>query len=152
MPQIFIKGNVPSLKNSKVATSRGVFMSKAVRHYLQDLGIKGYHLRERKVDGYKTRPNLFAAAIKPMLSADIHIPHLIGLYFIRDSKRDFDFNNVSQIICDLLVAHRVFADDSMRYLIPSPFMIGQAAADEYGVTEYSWYGVNKSNAGVIIDY
>ena len=150
--QIFIPGNVPSLKNSKIATTKGVFASKTVRHYLQDLGIRGYSLRERAVQEYQRRPNLFRAAIKPMLSADIKIPHLIGLYFIRDSNRQFDWINAAQIIFDLLVAHRVITDDSMRYLVPSPFLSGKDMAEVWGVPENTWYCVDKERAGVIIDY
>ncbi len=31
---IFIPGNIPSLKNSKIATSKGVFSSKTVKKFL----------------------------------------------------------------------------------------------------------------------
>ena len=39
---IFIKGNIPSLKNSKVKTSKGVFHSKTVTNFLRSYGIKSY--------------------------------------------------------------------------------------------------------------
>ena len=39
---IFIPGNTPSLKNSKVKTARGIFSSTTVKKYLRNLGIQNY--------------------------------------------------------------------------------------------------------------
>lgn len=38
----FIPGNVPSLKNSKVKTNKGIFPSKTVSKYLKSFGIISY--------------------------------------------------------------------------------------------------------------
>ncbi len=56
---IFIPGNVPSLKNSKIKTARGIFPSKTVMKYLRSLGIQKYSVSKKEVIGFKTRDNLF---------------------------------------------------------------------------------------------
>jgi len=141
--RIIIQFNTPSSKNSKVATSRGVFHSKTVRKYLQKLGVKKYSVSKHTVEGYKTRPNLFEQAVILMREELKHRkpPYLIGFHFVRDSKRKFDWVNSAQIICDLLVAHNVIEDDNMDYLIPSPFLIN-------GV----WYQIDKEFPCCIVEY
>ena len=138
--RIFIQFNVPSLKNSKVATGKGVFHSKTVRKYLQNLGVKGY--RKKEHEDYKKRPNLFEEAVAPLREylTGIEPPYILRLHFIRDTKRKFDFINACQIIFDLLVAHQVIEDDNMDWLIPMPLMIN-----------WKWYSVDKEHAGVIIE-
>jgi len=143
MGKIFITGNTPSLKNSKVATAKGVFMSKTVRKYLQKLGVKSYSVSKKTFENYKTRPNLFELAVAPMrneLQNKIP-PHVIGLHFVRGTRQKADWVNLAQIVCDLLVAHGVVFDDDMDYLIPTPYEI-----------DGRWYGYDKDNPGVIIDY
>jgi Holliday junction resolvase RusA-like endonuclease len=136
--RIFIPLNVPSSKNSKVASKKGVFHSPTVRHYLQKLGVKKYHKNE--YENYKTRPNLFEQAIKPLRDQSLDIPCKMSFHFIRDSRRKFDFVNAVQIVCDLLVAHQVIEDDNMDYLIPMPLSV-----------DGRWYSVDKEGAGVIIE-
>ena len=46
--EIFIPGNVPSLKNSKIKTERGVFASKTVTTYLKLFGIKSFKSSSNK--------------------------------------------------------------------------------------------------------
>jgi len=135
---IFIPGNVPSLKNSKVKTARGIFSSKTVKHYLSSLGIQSYSVRDKQVKGYKTKPNLFLELVE-----DIKIdryPVIIEFHFVRGSKHKFDFNNATQIIADLLTAHDIIEDDNMDCLIPFPLSID----DKY-------YSYNKENPGVFIN-
>jgi len=133
---IFIKGNVPSLKNSKVKTSRGVFMSKTCRHYLQSLGIKNFG--KAGVEDYKTRINIFRASVGNYFDG-VQYPCLLGVHFVRDSKRKFDFINGCQIVFDLLVAHGYLIDDDMDHIIPTPMMISD-----------SWYTIKKDNPGVLL--
>ena len=66
-------------------------------------------------------------------------PIKMGFHFIRNSKRDFDFNNANQIIMDLLVAHDVIEDDCMRIIVPFPLEING-----------TFYSVDKENPGVYI--
>ena len=53
---IFIPSNVPSLKNSKVKTSKGIFPSKTVTKYIRGLGIQSYNSRKKEVKGYTGDP------------------------------------------------------------------------------------------------
>lgn len=135
---IFIPFNVPSLKNSKVATSKGVFPSKTVRKYLQNLGVKKYSCSKGTFENYKTRPNLFKKAVAPMKEAlaNRKPPHVIGLFFIRDSRRKFDLSNAQHIILDLLTAHQVVSDDNADVLISMPVRVCG-----------SWYDIDKENPG-----
>lgn len=138
---IFIPFNVPSLKNSKVKTSRGIFASKTVKKYLTLLGIQTYSPSKKIVKEYVKRPNMFKEICEGIVKQQEgkNQPFLLGYHFVRDSKRDFDFNNATQIIQDLLVAHDFFEDDCMRVMIPVPMMING-----------SWYSVDKLSAGVYI--
>ena len=60
---IFIPGNIPSLKNSKVKTARGIFSSPTVNKFLRSIGIQKFNSRKKEVKGYVdlTRPNQFEA-------------------------------------------------------------------------------------------
>jgi len=138
---IFIPHNVPSLKNSKVKTSRGIFASATVTKYLRLLGIQQYSSSKKVVKGYVTRPNEFEK-LRPQfekLMEGKKEPFDVGFHFVRDSKRDFDFNNATQIIQDLMVAHNIIEDDNMRYLLPYPLKINNKA-----------YTVDKEKSGVYI--
>jgi len=66
-------------------------------------------------------------------------PYKIGLFFIRNSKRRFDWINAAQIVCDLLTAHGVIEDDNMDYLIPTPISVAG-----------SWYTIDRDNPGCIV--
>lgn len=138
---IFVPFNTPSLKNSKMYTKNGVFPSPAVKKYLQKIGVKKYSVHKCTFENYKTRPNLFDEAVAPMkeIINKKKPPCEIGLFFIRNSKRKFDWINAAQIICDLLTAHGVIEDDNMDYLIPMPIQVAG-----------SWYTIDKERPGCII--
>lgn len=118
---IFIKGNCPSLKNSKVM---GKFHSKSVTKYLRSLNIQAYSASRKEVKGYKdpNRPNLFRQQIGAYFD-NIKYPAVIGLHFVRNSKRAFDFHNAAHICLDLLTAHGYIEDDNMKFVLPVPFRI-----------------------------
>ena len=139
---IWISGNVPSLKNSKVKTSRGIFSSKTVKKYLANLGIQRYSSSRKEVLGYKTRPNIFQEQIVPQiieLLENKEPPFEIGFHFVRGTKHKFDFNNANQLIADLIVAHDVLEDDNMDYFIPFALKI-----------DNKFYSVDKEKSGVWI--
>jgi len=138
--EFFIPGNVPSLKNSKIKTKRGIFPSKTVVKYLQEMGIKSYSVRDKQVEDYKTRPNKFKEHLRkfPKLH-EKHYPIEVGFHFIRRTAADFDFNNATQIIQDLLVAHDYITDDSMRFFIPYVLKV-----------DGTNYSIDKENPGVIL--
>jgi len=56
---IFIPGNIPSLKNSKIMTSKGLFSSKTVKKFLRSHGIQSYSSKDKIVKGYVKTPDTF---------------------------------------------------------------------------------------------
>lgn len=132
----FITGNVPSLKNSKVATSKGVFHSATVRKYLQKKGIAEYSASKKTVKDYKTRDNIFRKEIEGLKEELLQHtkPYKIKFYFIRDSRRKFDYINAVQLPLDLLTAHGIIDDDNCDEVIPV----------------FLGYEVNKNNPGLFI--
>lgn len=133
---VFLQGNIPSLKNSKeiqifkkwipdpntpgskiLKQFNRLAPSKTVETYLKNFE---YVYMQNKVD------------IMNLFGKD-KIWH-VGLYFVRDSKRKFDFNNASQIIQDLFVKYGYLEDDNMDFLRPYPL----------------GYHVNPDKPGVLI--
>lgn len=138
---IFIPGNTPSLKNSKVKTARGIFSSATVKKYLRNLGIQNYSPSKQQVIGYVNRPNEFEklrSQFEKLLEGK-KPPYKIGFHFVRDSKRSCDFNNINQIIADLMTAHKIIPDDNMNMFLPFPLEINGKA-----------YSIDKQNPGVYI--
>lgn len=135
--EIFIPFNVPSLKNSKVKTQKGVFMSKTCRNYLTSLNITSYSASRKEVVDRKSKKNLFKEAFKDWIVPDKQV--VIGFHFVRDSKRMFDFNNANQILADLLVAHKLIEDDNMDWFIPQAYK-----------KDGKYYSYNKETPGVYI--
>lgn len=111
---VFIEKNVPSSKNSRV---NGKWFSKTVVQYLKHHGIKSFSSRKKTVEGYKTRPITFPVQELKELFKDVEYPVEIGFLLLRDSKRKFDFNNVNQLIMDLLTAFDIIPDDSTEYVV-----------------------------------
>jgi hypothetical protein len=134
---IFIKGNVPSLKNSKV---KGIFPSKSVMNYLKSLNIQQYSVSKKTVKGYKSpdKPNLFISQISDYFK-DIKYPVIVGTHFVRNSKRRFDIINAQQILFDLLSSHHFIEDDNADCIIPVSFKING-----------NWVSYNKQCPGVFI--
>lgn len=136
---LFIKGSVPSLKNSKIKTSRGVFSSKSVKKYINALGIQSYSASRKIVKGYVTRVNEFETSRGFFEKYLINKPYEIGFHFVRKSKHKFDFNNANQLVADLMTAHNFIEDDDMDNFLPYPLHMNGKA-----------YSYNKENPGVFI--
>lgn len=45
-------------------------------------------------------------------------PIKLGFVFYRKSRHPFDYNNLSQIVCDALQKAGYLPDDNMNYLVP----------------------------------
>lgn len=151
---IFIPGNVPSLKNSKVKTSRGIFMSPTVSKYIRTLGIQKFNSRKQEVKGYvdPSRPNIFEmhrAHFASMLAGKGK-PIFIGYHQVRNSKRKFDFSNSVEIIQDLLTAHNFIEDDNVEFVFPIPMTIDGRLPIEGKIRDHKWYSVDKENPGVYL--
>lgn len=136
---VFIKHNTPSLKNGKIATSRGVFSSKTVQKYLRKHGIQHYSCSKKTITTYKTIPMTFPVEELRSLFERAKYPIVIGMHFVRDSNRSFDFNNANSLIMDLLTAFDIIEDDNMDICYPQVLLI-----------DGKHYSVDKNNPGVYI--
>ena len=138
---IFIPGNVPSSKNSRINTKNGSFASKTVKAYLNNLGIQSYSSRKKTVKGYINRPNLIENLREDFLKQieGKVLPLEIGFHFVRGTKHKFDFHNIVQVILDLMTAHDLIIDDNMDCAIPFALKI-----------DSKFYSVDKFNPGVWI--
>lgn len=118
--EIRLKGNVPSSKNSKQWTGRCLINSKTVRNYLKDYEYQYINLKNK-------------AKFKEMIKHK-EKPYRIGFYFIRSTKRKFDYINAAQLPCDLMVKHGWITDDNCDEIIPI----------------FKGYTVDKERQGLII--
>jgi|TARA_R100000808_G_scaffold24980_2_gene60128 hypothetical protein len=100
--EIFIAGNVPSSKNSKVWTGKFLVHSKTVQKYI----------KQSKSD-YEFYKPYFKELIK-----DKELPYKISFKFIRGSKHKFDYINPAQTVQDLMVKYEWIEDDNMTFMIP----------------------------------
>ena len=121
---IFIAGNTPSSKNSKqfVTLKSGktlLINSKTVQSYI----------RNSKAD-WLVNKNEFLKMLKGKEK-----PYKVELFFIRDSKRRFDYINATQIIFDLMQEYGYIEDDDSTNIIPI----------------FKGYKVDKIGAGVKIE-
>lgn len=151
---IFIAGNAPSLKNSKVKTSKGIFSSKTVKKYLGLLGIQSYSSGKKTVKGYVNRPNQFEA-LREQFSKSLEnkeFPVLLGFHFVRDSKRASDFGNMTEIIFDLLTAHDIIPDDNVKYIFPSVMTQEGTLPTTENFREHQWISLDKEKPGVYLKF
>lgn len=117
---IFIKGNVPSSKNSKRWVGNRLINSETVENY------------KEKYD-FQFKDPIKRDKFKLMLVNKTK-PYKIGFYFIRNSKRRFDYINIAQLPLDLMVKYDWLEDDNAN--IVNPIFLG--------------YEVDKEKAGMII--
>ncbi|WP_231099167.1 hypothetical protein [Streptobacillus moniliformis] len=102
MNKIFIKGNVPSSKNSKQWTGKFLINSKTVSKYLKE---------------YESQWITNKSKFLKMLE-NKETPYKIHFKFIRDSRRKFDYHNAVQLPCDLMTKHGWLEDDDADNIIP----------------------------------
>lgn len=151
---IFIPGNVPSSKNSKVKTSSGVFNSPAVSKYIRSIGIQAFSSSRKTVKGYvsKNRPNIFESFREDFeaMKEGKEYPLLIGFHQVRNSKRKFDFSNSIELIQDLLTAHDFIEDDNVEFVFPSIMSRDGELPTPDNVRDIDWYSIDRDNPGVYI--
>lgn len=138
---VFISGNIPSLKNSKVKTSKGIFPSKTVVNFLRANGVQHYSSKDKTVKGYVSKPDLFkpyVVALKKAIATS-QPPFKLQFYFVRKTKSRFDFGNSVEILADMFTAYDLWEDDNSDCFLPFPWVI-----------DNSCYTVNKDNPGVYI--
>ncbi|MGL4569329.1 MAG: hypothetical protein ACRCU6_12485 [Fusobacteriaceae bacterium] len=98
------KGNIPSSKNSKQWTGRCLISSKTVQKYL-------------KINSNQWEDKSIVETFRSILEGK-QKPYRIGFYFIRDTKRKFDYINALQLPCDLMVKNGWIDDDNCDEIIP----------------------------------
>ena len=116
--EIWISGNVSSSKNSKQWTGKFLVYSKTAQRYVKNT--KGEYLAKK--DEFL---NLLKGKEKP---------YKIGFYFIRDSRRKFDYINAAQLPLDLMQKYGCLEEDNCDHVVPS----------------FLGYEVDKENAGMIM--
>jgi len=115
-----------SLKNSKIKTSKGVFMSKTCRNYLTSLNIASYSSSRKEVIDKRSKKNLFKEAFKDWVVPDKQI--VLGFHLVRGTKHMCDFNNITLI-----------EDDNMDWFIPQAYK-----------KDGKYYSYSKESPGVYI--
>tara|TARA_R110002124_G_scaffold281430_1_gene455676 strand:+ start:24302 stop:24769 length:468 start_codon:yes stop_codon:yes gene_type:complete len=151
---IFIKGNIPSLKNSKVKAKRGIFSSPTISKWLRTLNIQSFSSSKKIVKGYvdKNKPNLIEALRKEFeaMKKGKDDPIIIGYHQVRNSKRLFDFSNSVEVLQDLFTAHDFIEDDNVQYVFPSAMYANGELIDPNNPRKMPLYSVDKENPGVWI--
>ena len=134
---IFLPGNIPSLKNSKVM---GRFPSKTVVMWLRSYGIQSFNSRTKEVKFFKRIPKLydFEKLCTPIKNYKDY-PIKLGFHFIRKSRHKWDFHNPCHIILDLMTAFDIIPDDNVNYILPFPLEING-----------KYWKYDKNNSGLIL--
>ena len=151
---IFIKGQVPSLKNSKIKTNKGIFHSKTVTKFIRSLGIQSFSSSKKTVKEYVDPDRINQIEL---LRDDFNNmkrgkedPIFIGYHFVRQDKRLFDFSNAVEIIQDLFTAHNMIEDDNVKYVFPIPMTIDGKLPSNKTIRKKQFYTIDKNNPGVFI--
>lgn len=125
---LYIPYDVPSMKNRKQLFVRQTKEGKNVPGSTNNQVVKDYKLVTKMY--YENYRMLFLAMV-----GQAKFPIRVQFFFIRRSAQQFDYNNIGQMVQDLMVEYNWLPDDSAKYLIPN-FDAG--------------YALDKFNPGVII--
>ena len=120
--KIFIPGNVPSSKNSRVWTGKFFIASKAVAKWRKET--KPYW-ETNKVNFLSDEHSGWHIAMK--------FPVKLEITFVRNSKHKFDYINPCQTIMDEMVKHGYIEDDNADVVIPifKPYIYDKANPGVY---------------------
>jgi hypothetical protein len=146
---VFVPGNVPSMKDYKIARQKGMYMSKRVRRYLSSLGVSKFG--RNGVVEMKTIPPLFRDLLFDLDFVGSG-PLRIGFHFVRNSRHKFDFHNAVHILSDLMAAYGFIHDDSCDYFVPYPVPLSSIRDGMFHLCaeEAGCYTYDKENPGVYI--
>ena len=134
---LFIPGNTPSSKNSKIKHN---ILSKTTQSYLRSFGIQRYSAKRREVIGYKTIPMTFPVEELKEFFKNIKYPIVLELHFVRKDHRRADFINLVQVLMDLFQAFDLIPEDDMTHIFVAPLKI-----------DGKYYSIDKENPGVYIN-
>jgi hypothetical protein len=112
MTNFWISGNVPSSKNSKRIVSKKLPNGKLLP-FLIDSELAANYKKDKSFMYRQLRKDFLAEA-SPFISFPLHV----GFYFVRDSKRDFDYHNALQIVADIMSKEGLIPDDNAREFVP----------------------------------
>jgi len=101
---IFIPGDVPSSKNSKVWTGKYLVHSKAVTRYIKNT--KLFYGNKKSIADFHA------------MFLQTELPYRIAFQFVRETKRLFDYINMAQIVQDLMVENKWIPEDNCDVIIP----------------------------------
>ena len=121
---IFIAGNTPSSKNSKrIITITNKKTGKKTTRLINSEVTEKY-IKTSKTDWILNKRNFLK------MLENKEKPYKIELFFIRDSRRRFDYINAAQIIFDLMQEYGYIEDDDSTNVIPvfSGFKVDKARA------------------------
>lgn len=103
MEDIFIPYNTPSSKNGKRLIRKGLIInSKTVMKY-----------KQLTHDDWTQNRDKFLSLLEGKTA-----PYQVRLYFVRNSRRKFDYINIAQIVFDLMQEYKWLPDDCADYVIP----------------------------------
>ena len=100
--EIFIKGNCPSSKNSKVWTGKFLVWSKTAQKYRKETQKQWEDNKEIFCIDFNSRK----------------LPVVVSFKFIRGTKHKVDYINPLQTILDLMVEYKWIPDDNADVSIP----------------------------------
>ena len=109
---IFIKGNTPSSKNSKriIAITSKKTGKKTTRLINSEVTEK--YIKNSKADWVLNKTKFLK------MLENKEKPYKIELFFIRDSRRRFDYINAAQIVFDLMQEYEYIEDDDSTNVTP----------------------------------
>lgn len=121
MSEIFIPGNVPSSKNSKIWTGKFLVWSATAQKYV-------------KSTEYYWKLHSEAFEKEYYWITEGKAPLKVAFTFIRGSRHKFDYVNPLQTVLDLMVKYKWLPDDNADIVLPV----------------FLPYKYDKENPGVII--
>jgi len=101
--EFFIRGNVPSSKNSKRWTGKYIIGSKPTMRYIKENFCQYQQMQAQ----FKEALNLVSGP-----------PYYIEFTFRRKTKQKFDYTNIVQIVLDLMVKANCLPDDDSSHIKP----------------------------------
>ena len=121
--EIFIPGNVASIKRGRIWTGKKLVYSKASTKYIK---LSKPFWEENKEPFQK-------------LIKGYSFPLTVGFHFVRATKRRFDWINLVQTCQDMMVKYEWIEDDNIHIILPFPYKVDG---------EFVTY--DKENNGVLI--
>ena len=120
---IFIPGNVPSSKNSKDIWYKpiGADSKSVVRCYRGNQRVVPFITDSKRVKEYREKVEYHFKMYHQQfieLTKGKPFPLNIGFQFVRERDNGWDFNNIGQVVQDMMKEYGWIPDDNHKYLVP----------------------------------